>query len=194
MSNTNPYCEYYFPVSILTHILDIDECALGTHNCHYDATCKNNVGSFECQCNDGWEGNGVSCTVQSQICENRFAPNGLKRGCDAPICFVYDVDYNVIDHWRKKHGKKFRYGWNVRVDVTGRNKSNKNGWQMLIRLKGTQGDIQVWNANVRNVYRHEGDGYIDFLFHQKYWLKNDLFDEESFTFVIDRVTDDRYRM
>ena len=160
-------------------------------NCHADAVCTNTAGGFECKCNHGWEGDGVDCV---QSCWHRFAPNGLKQGCPEPTCSEYGTDYTVVDHWRKKFNKKFRYGWNVRVDVTGKNKENKKGWQMLIRLKGTQGDIQVWNANVRNVYRHEGDGFIDFLFHQKYWLKNDLYDEESFTFVIDRVAEDRTRM
>ena len=43
-------------------IVDIDECAVDTHNCHADATCKNTIGSFTCTCNVGYTGNGVSCT------------------------------------------------------------------------------------------------------------------------------------
>ena len=30
---------------------DIDECAVGTHNC--DQNCHNNIGSFTCTCNAG---------------------------------------------------------------------------------------------------------------------------------------------
>jgi cysteine-rich repeat protein len=33
---------------------DIDECTSGTHNCHPDAQCNNNNGSFTCLCLDGY--------------------------------------------------------------------------------------------------------------------------------------------
>ena len=41
-------------------ITEIDECA-GENDCHYNATCTNTVGSYNCTCNDGFEGNGTSC-------------------------------------------------------------------------------------------------------------------------------------
>ena len=41
--------------------IDINECNTGSHNCHQNATCMNNVGSFTCQCNTGFIGNGTSC-------------------------------------------------------------------------------------------------------------------------------------
>lgn len=53
---------------------DVDECALGTHDCNKDtfydfkdwktkdvATCTNTEGSFECKCHDNFEGDGVHC-------------------------------------------------------------------------------------------------------------------------------------
>ena len=43
---------------------DIDECALGLDNCHEFATCMDDVGgegSFICNCNPGYIGNGVIC-------------------------------------------------------------------------------------------------------------------------------------
>ncbi|XP_078691947.1 uncharacterized protein LOC144922177 [Branchiostoma floridae x Branchiostoma belcheri] len=40
---------------------DVNECTDGTHNCHDEATCANTIGSFTCSCNDGYEGDGVSC-------------------------------------------------------------------------------------------------------------------------------------
>ncbi|WP_158627253.1 FG-GAP-like repeat-containing protein [Corallococcus sp. AB045] len=41
---------------------DIDECAAGTDNCNENATCTNIGGSFTCDCNAGYEGDGVTCT------------------------------------------------------------------------------------------------------------------------------------
>ena len=41
---------------------DIDECIAGTDNCDTNATCTNTVGSFTCACNNGYAGDGVTCT------------------------------------------------------------------------------------------------------------------------------------
>lgn len=40
---------------------DFDECEAHEDNCGQHATCVNNVGSFECKCKDGFEGDGISC-------------------------------------------------------------------------------------------------------------------------------------
>ena len=47
-------------------MLDINECTLGTHNCHASATCTNIPGSFNCTCKIGYSGNGTFC--QGLIC------------------------------------------------------------------------------------------------------------------------------
>ncbi|XP_072017121.1 uncharacterized protein [Amphiura filiformis] len=40
-----------------------DECTLSTDiNCDANAACTNTVGSFTCACNDGYSGDGVTCT------------------------------------------------------------------------------------------------------------------------------------
>ena len=41
---------------------DIDECSLGLHNCHPQATCSNTARAFHCSCDPGYEGDGVSCS------------------------------------------------------------------------------------------------------------------------------------
>ena len=43
-------------------IIDIDECSDSTHNCNTHATCTNTDGSFTCKCNDGYVGDGTSCS------------------------------------------------------------------------------------------------------------------------------------
>jgi hypothetical protein len=41
--------------------VDINECTTGTDNCNDNAECSNTIGSFECECNNGYEGDGVNC-------------------------------------------------------------------------------------------------------------------------------------
>ena len=41
--------------------LDINECVNETDNCHENAECSNNDGSFSCLCNVGYSGNGTIC-------------------------------------------------------------------------------------------------------------------------------------
>jgi len=45
-------------------IADVDECSLiGGNNCHpRNSICTNTDGSFSCDCKEGYEGNGISCT------------------------------------------------------------------------------------------------------------------------------------
>ena len=42
--------------------IDINECELERVNCHMNADCTDIIGSFECTCNRGFEGDGVNCT------------------------------------------------------------------------------------------------------------------------------------
>ncbi|PFX12463.1 Uromodulin [Stylophora pistillata] len=48
---------------------DIDECSENTHNCHSDANCTNNEGSFKCVCNEGYTGDGKSCRAITEPAE-----------------------------------------------------------------------------------------------------------------------------
>ena len=42
--------------------LDEDECTLDKDDCHENATCTDAVGSFTCECNPGYSGDGKNCT------------------------------------------------------------------------------------------------------------------------------------
>ena len=44
-------------------IIDNNECTTEHHDCHTDATCINNAGSYTCRCNPGYSGNGPNCTI-----------------------------------------------------------------------------------------------------------------------------------
>ncbi len=54
----------------------VDECVLGTDNCHANATCTDLVVGFSCACNSGYSGTGDSCTEINECATN----NG---GCSA---------------------------------------------------------------------------------------------------------------
>ena len=55
---------------------NIDECASGGHDCHADATCTDTPGSWDCVCNSGYSGDGVTCADVDEC----LTDNG---GCDA---------------------------------------------------------------------------------------------------------------
>ncbi|XP_018320718.1 multiple epidermal growth factor-like domains protein 8 isoform X2 [Agrilus planipennis] len=46
---------------------DVDECGLGIHDCHPNATCTNTDGSFSCHCKRGFIGNGRTSCVRTCI-------------------------------------------------------------------------------------------------------------------------------
>ena len=64
---------------------DIDECAVGSHNCNAQAACSNTMGSFECSCNrpafkqdeaNISHGLGVFCLDVSECLEQRLLTDG----------------------------------------------------------------------------------------------------------------------
>lgn len=57
--NHNSWFNHF--INFFANFLDINECKIGTHNCHSQVTCTNTTGSFNCSCNKGFEGNGVVC-------------------------------------------------------------------------------------------------------------------------------------
>ena len=47
---------------ILIYIVDTDDCKLPeSNNCDENALCTNTAGSYVCQCNEGYTGNGTFC-------------------------------------------------------------------------------------------------------------------------------------
>ena len=49
------------PTDVILLFLDINECTANSHNCHTNADCTNNAGSFTCACKTGYSGDGVTC-------------------------------------------------------------------------------------------------------------------------------------
>ena len=55
-------CNVLFTYSTMyIHPADINECELETYPCHSNANCTDTEGSFNCTCNEGFEGNGFYC-------------------------------------------------------------------------------------------------------------------------------------
>ena len=60
-----------FPTGI--HCVDVNECSTKQHTCHFYASCKNNHGSYTCECFNGYRDmnvdnfpdyeNGTNCVV-----------------------------------------------------------------------------------------------------------------------------------
>ena len=63
----NNTARYLFEQNLQTTCLlaAINECKLSDLNdCHVNASCMDNFGSFDCLCNNGFEGNGTYCISQ----------------------------------------------------------------------------------------------------------------------------------
>ena len=58
------YMHYLFSILIKSYIqlVGINECELEIHTCHVNANCTDTIGSFECTCGEGFEGDGFICT------------------------------------------------------------------------------------------------------------------------------------
>ena len=54
-------CFILTSVFIIFIITDRNECNTTTHGCHVNASCNNFDGSYFCQCNQGFTGNGTHC-------------------------------------------------------------------------------------------------------------------------------------
>ena len=84
---------------------DIDECAAETDECDDNAACTNNIGSYACACNIGFEGSGRTC---QDINECRIDPNICQGGlcvntegsftCNCPDGLTLDSSGNENDH------------------------------------------------------------------------------------------------
>ena len=72
--------------------LDINECL--SNPCHLNASCIDNEGSFHCQCNDGFSGDGISSCASRTLINLTYIPNTLYFVIDhGPFFFHFsDID------------------------------------------------------------------------------------------------------
>lgn len=70
---------------------DLNECYLGTYECHFSQVCSNTPGSYECSCNPGQ-------VYKDGQCQGRCNENEL--ACENVMCFM--IYYCMVWHgkWR----------------------------------------------------------------------------------------------
>ncbi len=49
----------------IIYFLDVNECTDAPDTCDVNAVCTNTVGSYTCDCNVGYSGDGLDCTGKS---------------------------------------------------------------------------------------------------------------------------------
>jgi hypothetical protein len=83
-----------------TSCINIDECATNADDCHGNATCTDNDGGWDCACNTGYEGDGVTCTdiaeclVDNGGCGDATYYNCINNEGAPPTCV--DIDECTI--------------------------------------------------------------------------------------------------
>ena len=85
-----------FPLLYILLLTDVDECELDTDNCHANATCADVIGSFDCTCNSGFEGDGVICTSKKFLCILQKGVHVLKS-CSVvlTVCLTIYQQYSI---------------------------------------------------------------------------------------------------
>ena len=67
------------------NFVDINECADGP--CGYNSNCLNTIGSYLCECQTGYEGNGTNCTGTALL--SISPPLHMKIGSTAYLLGLY---------------------------------------------------------------------------------------------------------
>ena len=79
--------------------IDVNECSDNTHSCDANAECTNTQGSYTCECNHGYTGDGFECTNINECatdtandCDERAQCTDTEGGytCDCPDGWIGD--------------------------------------------------------------------------------------------------------
>ncbi|XP_077142754.1 signal peptide, CUB and EGF-like domain-containing protein 2 isoform X3 [Ranitomeya variabilis] len=85
-----PFCTSPHPAG-RTHG-GVDECALGTDDCHIDAICQDTPTSYKCLCKAGYKGEGTACEDIDE-CDNEYNGDCVHECTNIPgnyRCTCYD--------------------------------------------------------------------------------------------------------
>ncbi|XKL63994.1 hypothetical protein PGB90_006358 [Kerria lacca] len=94
--------------------LDVNECIESKANCHENAICVNEIGSYQCLCKPGYSGNGYQCSETVSSCERDSSL------CNPPNSYCANIsDYrtcNCNHGFQKKYVDEKRIGF-ICVDI-----------------------------------------------------------------------------
>ena len=86
-------CRIGFEISeVFSTCDDIDECNEGLNDCHFNAECKNIPGGFNCECKEGFFGNGTFCgDINECAANNPCDKNAACMNTDgAVVCSCFE--------------------------------------------------------------------------------------------------------
>ena len=73
--------------------IDVNECV--TSPCHSNATCEDTIGSYSCECNQGFSGNGTTCSSKIRLCLTLNNMTETTNCWDITYDHVHAYLYNV---------------------------------------------------------------------------------------------------
>jgi len=152
--------------STSTTLSNIDECSLGSHNCHADATCTDTDGSFSCDCNAGYDGTGVVC---SNIDECSLG----SHDCHADATCIdtdgsYTCDCDSGDGKTTCFTRKFFSDAFPTATYSVDSEYNHPSYPDLVKERIVDGSrvTGYWHSNAAN------DGWVEFLLNQSYLFQS----------------------
>lgn len=78
--------------------VDVNECLAGLDDCATNATCVNTIGSYSCECNEGYAGNGVTC-IDIDECADEIDECGIHGTCvNTSGAYTCDCDDGYAEH------------------------------------------------------------------------------------------------
>ena len=82
---------FFIPCCFVTCILflDINECS--SQPCHPNATCTDNEGSFDCECNVGYNGTGFNCSSKYIFSFVHICLKYLTFFSSLVVCYLYSL-------------------------------------------------------------------------------------------------------
>lgn len=100
-------CEKGFALDDDDACVDIDECDKGSDACDDHATCKNTSGDYDCECDDGYMGDGFSCEEEvacegSECTDGDKCPAGQTGDAAADDCYC-----DLSGFWAMRHDVTF---------------------------------------------------------------------------------------